>query len=215
MRSTPTRSWRGVSAEDRRAERREQLIEAGLEVIGTQGWASTTVRAVCRQAGLTERYFYESFPDHEALLLAVYEHVLAEGIRVVLAAVAKAPHDIRRAARAGIAAAVELLIGDPRKGRVLILEATGNETLQRRRQQAIRAQAALLSQVAREFFEDRPPDPTDTYLTALSLVGALAEVGGAYLDGQLNVSTDRLIDHLTELFVVSANVSSARGCAPT
>ncbi|HEV2783138.1 MAG TPA: TetR/AcrR family transcriptional regulator [Actinophytocola sp.] len=210
MRSSPTRSWRGVSAEERRAERRGQLIEAGLEVIGTQGWANTTVRGVCRRAGLTERYFYESFPDREALLLAVYEHVLVEGIRVVLAAAAEAPHDVRRTARAGIAAAVEFLIDDPRKGRVLILEATANENLQRRRQEALRAQAALLSEVAREFFGDRPPDPTDAYLTALALVGALAEVGAAYLDGQLDVSRERLIDHLTELFVASGNVSSAR-----
>lgn len=209
MRSSPTRSWRGVSAEERRAERRVALIEAGLDVIGTQGWANTTVRAVCRRAGLTERYFYESFPDHEALLLAVYEQVLVEGIQRVLAAAAGAPHDIRLTARAGIAAAVEFLIDDPRKGRVLVLEATANETLQRRRQEAVRAQAALLSQVAREFFAEHPPDPTDAYLTALALVGALAEVGAAYLDGQLDVSRERLIDHLTELFVASANVSSA------
>lgn len=209
MRTSPTRSWRGISAEDRRAERRTALIEAGIEVIGTQGWANTTVRGVCRQAGLTERYFYESFPDHEALLIAVYEHVLVEGIRVVLAATAEAPHDIRLTARAGIAAAVELLIDDPRKGRVLILEATGNETLQRRRQEAVRAQATLLSEFAKDFFGSRPPDPADTYLTALALVGALSEVGSAYLDGQLDVSRERLIDHLTELFVVSARVSTA------
>jgi AcrR family transcriptional regulator len=209
VRRSPTRSWRGVSAEDRRAERRGQLVEAGLEVIGTQGWASTTVRGVCRQAGLTERYFYESFSDHEALLLAVYEHVLAEGVAVVLAAAARAPHDVRLTARAGIAAGVEFLVGDPRKGRVLVLEAAANETLQRRRQEAVRAQATLLSEVAREFFADHSPDPTDAYLTALALVGALAEVGAAYLDGQLDVSRERLVDHLTELFVASANVSSA------
>jgi AcrR family transcriptional regulator len=208
-RGSPTRSWRGVSAEDRRAERRAQLIEAGLEVIGTQGWAGTTVRGVCRAAGLTERYFYESFPDHEALLLAVYEHVLAEGIRVVLAAATQAPHDVSATARAGIAAAVDWLVGDPRKGRVLILEATGNETLQRRRQQAIRTQASLLSAFARDFFGARPPDPTDAYLTALSLVGALAEVGGAYLDGRLDITPERLIDHLTALFVAATGVTSA------
>src|SRR5262245_7843006 len=161
VRTSPTRSWRGISAEDRRAERRAQLIEAGIEVIGTQGWANTTVRGVCRQAGLTERYFYESFPDHEALLLAVYEHILVEGIQVVLTAAAAAPHDVRLTARAGIAAAVELLIDDPRKGRILVLEATANETLQRRRQQAVRAQAALLSEVAKDFFADSPPDPVD------------------------------------------------------
>jgi AcrR family transcriptional regulator len=208
VRSSPTRSWRGVSAEDRRTERRAALVEAGLEVVGTQGWANTTVRAVCRQAGLTERYFYESFPDHEALLLAVYEHVLVDGIQVVLAAAGQAPRDVALTARAGIAAAVDFLVDDPRKGRVLILEATGNETLQRRRQEALRAQAALLSEVARDFF-DSPPDPTDAYLTALALVGALAEVGSAFLDGQLDVSRKRLVDHLTALFVASAQVSTA------
>jgi AcrR family transcriptional regulator len=210
VRSSPTRSWRGVSAADRRAERRAQLIDAGLEVIGTQGWAGTTVRGVCRQAGLTERYFYESFPDHEALLLAVYEQVLVEGIQVVLEAAAGAPHDVRRTARAGIAAALTFLVDDPRRGRVLILEATGNETLQRRRQQALRAQAALLSEVARDFFGDSPPDRVDAKLTALSLVGALAEVTASYLDGQLDVSRERLIDHLTGLVVAAAQVSSAR-----
>lgn len=210
MRSSPTRSWRGVSTEERRAERRGLLIEAGLEVIGTQGWANTTVRGVCRQAGLTERYFYESFGDHEALLLAVYEHVLVEGIERVLAGAATAPHEIRATARAGIAAAVEFLIDDPRKGRVLILEATANETLQRRRQEAVRAQAMLLSEFAKDFFGDRTLDPADANLTALALVGALAEVGAAYLDGGLEVSRERLIDHLTELFVAAAQVSTAR-----
>jgi AcrR family transcriptional regulator len=185
-----------------------QLIEAGLEVIGTQGWANTTVRGVCRQAGLTERYFYESFPDHEALLLGVYEHVLVEGIQLVLAAATAAPHDLRRTARAGITAAIEFLTDDPRRGRVLVLEATGNETLQRRRQQAVRAQATLLSEVARDFFGEHPPERTDAYLTALSLVGALAEVVSAYLDGQLDVPRERLIDHLTALFVAAAEVSS-------
>jgi len=209
MRSSPTRSWRGVSAEDRRVERRAALIEAGLEVIGTQGWANTTVRGVCRQAGLTERYFYESFSDHEALLLAVYEHVLVEGIERVLAGASQASRDIRGTARAGVAAAVEFLTDDPRKGRVLILEATANETLQRRRQEAIRAQAALLSEFAKDFFGDAAPDPMDARLTALAMVGALAEVGAAYLDGSLEVSRERLIDHLTELLVASTQVSTA------
>jgi AcrR family transcriptional regulator len=209
VRSSPTRSWRGVSAEDRRSERRAALIEAGLEIIGTQGWASTTVRGVCRQAGLTERYFYESFDDHEALLLAVYEHVLLEGIQAVLAGAAQAPHDVRATARAGVAAAVDFMTDDPRKGRVLILEATANETLQHRRVEAVRTQAALLSEFAKDFFESRP-DPLDTNLTALAMVGALSEVGAAFLDGALDVSKERLIDHLTELLVASVQVSTAR-----
>lgn len=208
VRTTPTRQWRGVSAEERRAERRTALVEAGLEVIGTHGWAGTTVRAVCRQAGLTERYFYESFADRDALLLAVYEQLLVEGIEVVLTAAARAPRSVRRTAKAAITAAIELFVDDPRKGRVLLLEGTANEPLQRRRREAIQAQAELLASVAREHFDAAPPDPTDATLSALALVGSLIEVVSAYLAGQLDVSRDRLIDHLTELFVATANVTS-------
>ncbi|HEU5475755.1 MAG TPA: TetR/AcrR family transcriptional regulator [Actinophytocola sp.] len=205
MRTVPTRSWRGISAEDRRAERRAALIEAGLEVIGTQGWAGTTVRGVCRQAGLTERYFYESFADHEALLLAVYDHTLATGIEYVLAAVRSAPADLGSTTRAAIAAALEYLLDDPRKGRILILEATGNEQLQRRRQQAVRSQATLLTTLTAGFF-DHPPPRSDAYLTALSLVGALSELAAAQLDGQLSVPRTRLLDHLSALAIAATHL---------
>ncbi|MQA09739.1 MAG: TetR family transcriptional regulator [Pseudonocardiaceae bacterium] len=209
VRTNPTRSWRGVSAEERRVERHAQLVEAGLEVIGTHGWANTTVRGVCRRAGLTERYFYESFLDREALLVAVYERVLGEGIRVVLEAISAAPKDFRLTVRAAITAGVELLTDDPRKGRVLALEAMTNEALQRRRREAMQAQAELISQLAREVFCADAPEPTDANLTAFALIGMLVELGGAYLDGRLDVSRERLIEHLTELVIAAATVSSS------
>lgn len=68
----PGRSYGGVPAEVRIAQRRERFLDAGLELFGTRGYQSTSVRAVCRQAGLSERYFYESFANTEALLIGVY-----------------------------------------------------------------------------------------------------------------------------------------------
>lgn len=184
------------------------LIAAGLEVIGTQGWLNTTVRAVCRAAGLTERYFYEAFDDRDALLVAVYDHVVAEGVTVVLDAVRSAPKDFRRTVRAAIAAGVRLLTGDPRKARLLTVESTANETLQRRRQQAIRQQAALLATMSATVFGARS-DPADAQLNALAAIGALAEIGTAYLDGGLEITEARLIDHLTGIVVAAAGVTSA------
>ena len=58
--------------EDRVAARRARFIEAGIELFGTQGFRGATVRGICAAAGLTDRYFYESFPTLEALLAAVY-----------------------------------------------------------------------------------------------------------------------------------------------
>ena len=71
------------------AGRRARFIEAGIEVFGQQGLRGATVRGVCAAAGLTDRYFYESFPSLEALLQAVYQQLsdeLAQGLERLLRA---------------------------------------------------------------------------------------------------------------------------------
>ena len=70
-----TRSYRGQSQEQRRAERRARLIEGAIAVYGERGYHQATVKAVCEAAGLTERYFYESFANSEALLIDSYNTV--------------------------------------------------------------------------------------------------------------------------------------------
>ena len=41
--------------------------------MGTEGAAAATMRATCREAALTERYFYESFANRDELLVAVLD----------------------------------------------------------------------------------------------------------------------------------------------
>ena len=74
--STPARTpsrWNGLSTEERQRERRQLLIEAALDLLATEGSSGTTVRAVCAQARLNPRYFYESFDELDALVVAVYD----------------------------------------------------------------------------------------------------------------------------------------------
>src|SRR6185369_997497 len=75
MATTRTRQYGGHSAEERQLARRERLIEAAIRVYGEVGYRNATVKAVCEAAELTERYFYESFANSEALLIAAYLHV--------------------------------------------------------------------------------------------------------------------------------------------
>jgi AcrR family transcriptional regulator len=208
--ASTTRPYGGVSAEDRRAERRARLIEAGLELLGDRGWAGTTVRGVCAEAGLSERYFYESFGDRERLLAAIFDRVAAEAAKAVLAAVEAAPHDAGAKARAGIDAFVRLLAEDPRRARAMLIESLGNEALQRRREQAFRSFAGLVSEQGRSFYGSDAVAELDAELTAVALVGGLAELVILWLDGSLAVSRERLVDHCAQLFVVSAQVSSRR-----
>jgi len=69
-------------ADERKAERRVQLLSAAIQVYSERGFRHSSVKAVCEAAGLTERYFYESFANSEELLVAVASastnHLIAE-----------------------------------------------------------------------------------------------------------------------------------------
>jgi AcrR family transcriptional regulator len=205
---SPARPYRGVSADDRRAIRRARLIEAGLELLGERGWQGTTVRAVCAEAGLTERYFYESFPGREELLAGVFDRVASEAAEAVLRAVEAAPHDARAKARAAIGAFVEMLTDDPRRARAMLVESFSDAALRERRAEAIRGFARLVGAQAQRFY-DEPIAVDDAELTALALVGGLAELLVGWLEGTIEVPRERLVDHCTELFVAAARVSTA------
>src|SRR5574343_918774 len=64
------RRYGGVLPEERQRLRRAKLIEGAIEVFGTKGFHTATVREICVAAHLTERYFYESFKTLSQLFLA-------------------------------------------------------------------------------------------------------------------------------------------------
>jgi AcrR family transcriptional regulator len=116
------RRFKGALPEERTAQRRAQLVEAGLQAFGTQGFHAVGVRDVCAAAKLTERYFYESFRNREALFVAVYE-AAAERLRGIIAAAIPAPSkSVADLARAGLGAALAAFRDDPRLARILLIE---------------------------------------------------------------------------------------------
>ncbi|HEY1630404.1 MAG TPA: TetR/AcrR family transcriptional regulator [Rhizomicrobium sp.] len=72
------RRYGGQSFEDRAAERRERLVRATAIVAGRFGLEGTSVAAICAEAGLTQRYFYEAFPNREAIFIEAYRAVRDE-----------------------------------------------------------------------------------------------------------------------------------------
>ena len=61
------RVYGGVSAAQRREERRGRLIKAAGELLATDGIDDLTVRKVAAAAGLSPRFVYEGFTDLEDL----------------------------------------------------------------------------------------------------------------------------------------------------
>lgn len=201
------RTYGGLSAGERRQRRRSMLMDAALELCGTEGWAATTMTAVCARARLTERYFYESFTDRDELLVAVFDRIAEEAAEVVLAAVERSPADARARTRAAIEAFVALMTDDPRKGRVAFVEAMGSEALMRRRFDSISRFAALLADQARSFYGTGPEAERLLQVTSFLLVGGLAETLIAWLGGQLERSRAELVEDCTDLFVATGEAA--------
>lgn len=204
--TTARRSWAGTTLADRRARRRRQLLDAGLQLMGTGDTATVSVRAVCRTARLTERYFYESFSGRDDLALGVYEEVAEQARTALVEAVAAstaghtAPVPPAVLARAAVTAFVELILDDPRKGTVLLLAPMTDPDLNRRGSELLPA----FTEVIHDQLPDRLDDE-ERELTAVGLVGALTNLFVRYLNGTLAVPRDRLIEHCVRLVAAAAD----------
>ncbi|MCO1653761.1 TetR/AcrR family transcriptional regulator [Pseudonocardia humida] len=188
--------WAGVPAADRVAERRALLLDAGLELLGTLGLAGTTVRGVCAAARLNARYFYESFPDIDALVVAVFDRVVEELREAGDAAVRAAGTDPVARVRALVATTAEFVDTDRRRARVLYVEGRAHEQLLHRR---LESGSLIAGLIATETGGEEPG--VAHRVVAAFLVGGFSELLMRWLDGEIPVERDRLVRDTTELFL--------------
>jgi AcrR family transcriptional regulator len=184
--------WSGVPLPDRQALRRDELIAAGVTLLGSADGPALTVRAVCRHAGLTERYFYESFSDRDEFVRAVYDDVCNRAMATLMSA---------GTPREAVEKFVALMVDDPVRGRVLLL--------------APQVEAVLIHSGAEwmpsfiELLQSKLTaisDPVIQKMMATGLIGALTALFTAYLDGSLATSREQFIDYCVDLLLARAAV---------
>lgn len=195
------RQWRGLSAEERRAQRRGRLLAAALEQFGTLGWAGTSLTGLCAAAGVSPRHFYELWPGREELLTELYDALVLETVAAVHAAQAAAPLTVEDQVRTGLTAVVRSLGEDPRRARVVLLEVVGVSLgLGEHRRRVIDAFADVVAQAHGRLVEagqvrDQPFRPL-----ALALVGAINELLSAWLLADPQPALDDLVPPLVQVF---------------
>jgi AcrR family transcriptional regulator len=193
---TSTRPYRGIKPDDRRSERRARLLDAGLSILGSDaGPGAVTVRGVCRQSGVSARYFYESFSDRDDFVGAVYDWVIADLAATTQAAVTAAPP--REQARAGMANIVRSIAGDARVGRLLFSAELADSVAVRKRDESIALLATLLVQHLGQALG--VPEDEHTHATAHFTVGGVGQAVSAWLSGRIAMTADELIHHLASL----------------
>jgi len=203
------RTYAGRSADERRAARRRKLLDAGLELIGGRGWAETSVRRVYQEAGVSPRFFYESFENLDALAVALYDEIVAERSAAALAAIAAAGEDRVAQARAAMRAIVEGLTEDPRRARVVFVEGLGSEPLARRRRRMIHDLAAVIEALGEERYPGAASAQPLVRMTSTVIAGGVVELLVAWLDGSLDVTADQLVDDGAALIVGLGDTANA------
>jgi AcrR family transcriptional regulator len=176
--------------EDRHALRRDELVAAGVQLLGEKSGPAVTVRAACRQAGLTERYFYESFADRDEFVRAVYDDVCTRAMSTLMSATTP---------RQAVERFVALMVDDPVRGRVLLLAPAVEPVLVRSGAEWMPNFIDLLQRKLTEI-----GDPVRQKMIATGLIGGLTTLFTAYLDGRLEATREQFIDYCVEMLLSRA-----------
>ena len=203
--ATVTRPYGGVKAEARRQERRLRLLAAGLTVFGNQGYHHTTVRDICVEAGLTERYFYESFKSLRLLFDAVHEQLRNELLQLTAPSSPTDSAPSTDMALAHLEASLRqwyrFLQDDPRRARIMLFDASVIDDLD-----AVRPNTAAQEFHARmlRLVETLHPDlgrhGIQTELTVAALSGAMISHARAWATAQFNLPLEDLVRHSMLVF---------------
>lgn len=191
------------------------LLAAGLELMGTEGTAAATMRATCRQAGLTERYFYESFETRDDLVVAVLDAVVLGARDTLLGALTDGPEDPKLLVRHVIKAFTSYVAKDRRRGRIMFVEAQSAPELQARGKELIELFTAPLGPVlavlaapGEDGEHGRRHDGITVQFNSIAIFGALAFLYQDWLTGTARISQRRVVEHVSQIIEAFAQVNS-------
>jgi AcrR family transcriptional regulator len=205
----PERRIRGRTLAERRSERREAMLAAGLELFGTKGFAATTVEEVCRRAYVSSRNFYEEFENRLDLLVAVGEQIIA-GAFVAWTDMGLPKHVLAQSEsgvnpdriRARVSALVHTLVDDPRVARIAFIETVGidpaHEALRR---ELLGVFPAWLQAYLGAHFDARGVSPSRQRSLTMGVFGAVHELITDWVlqEPDRRPSVDDLIDDIVEI----------------
>ncbi|SEP28329.1 TetR/AcrR family transcriptional regulator [Amycolatopsis saalfeldensis] len=168
------RTYGGVPPEQRRAERRERLLTAALELFTSVGFRQAKITQLCTRAGVSTRNFYEEFGSKEEVLRTLHDQINSLALRHVAAAL----EEVRDAdAMTRIARLLDVFVStvtlDPRMPRLNYVETVGvSPELELQHQVWVDRWATFIEEEARRAAEAGAAPDRNYRLTAIALVGA-------------------------------------------
>jgi AcrR family transcriptional regulator len=118
------RRYRGLSAEERRADQRRRLVRAAIDEFAARGYHRTSVEDIVRSARTSRTAFYAFFDNREDAMYGALQTSLRGLLDHVRDALYNADPE-RNITEVGIDAYVSWLVADPPAARIILLEGVG------------------------------------------------------------------------------------------
>jgi AcrR family transcriptional regulator len=191
-RPLPTGSH-GLDPELVKADQRERLRKAMIELIAAKGYPSVRILDLAKLAHVSQPTFYSLYGDKEELFLSAYDEIAQQTARTVLAAYAVEGSQDKRM-RAAMRAYAELAVAEPRAMSLLMLGAfgAGAKALERRRSMLGTLEASILAS------RDGSPARGNADLTVKAILGGIREVSADRLRSGREDELPELVDELAD-----------------
>lgn len=114
-------------------QRREQLIDAALDVILERGYGGVSIEAIAREAGITRPVVYDHFPNLNRLLHAVIEREEQIALEQLAGVVPEDPgdHEPGELLAAGVGRFLEAVSSRPATWQIILLPLEGTPSIVR------------------------------------------------------------------------------------
>lgn len=204
MADDESKVWRGTTLEQRSHARRERLLEAGLEIFGTTGYATSTVSGICSAANVSTRTFYELFAERVDLIEAIYVRVIDD----IRARIEQLPPPtvvgVERWTKDAVRAVVGPLLADLRVCRVIEIEVVGlSPHIEELRRVSTLAIAQTLESVQIALAGQAMASPAVRQQVGVFIVGGITETLVAYMrtPARERQSPDELLEVVTAVIL--------------
>lgn len=193
------RIWGGTTLAERRKQRRSAFLTAALNMIGEHGTAAVTMRALCRETGIADRYFYENFESRDDLLVQLFQKVSDETLTVLNDKTVQS--DPAAFARSFVETVVDLTIADRRRGRLLVVESLAEPALRGITLTTLPTFTKLMRRVL-----PRSSTQAERAIVSIGFTGALGSIIMAWLSGDFPATRDELVAECSALAVRMVSV---------
>lgn len=194
------RRIKGLEPEDRRRQRREELLDSALELFAANGYATTSIENICQNAMVGYKGFYDEFASKEQLFIALYDSLGGRLLPAVFDAVGQeGPAEDRLPAI--VEAYVRAAMADRRVAKVLFVTSAGvSEAVDLHRRAAHRAFADFFAQLyTAGLVASEPTTGTvNGRSVALGVTGGMGEIVVDFLLDPTDPDVEELIANLVE-----------------